>query len=115
MAAHPALRSFLFANACWELSLSALKTFIVLYLTVGLGQGITTATGLIAAVAAIILRFGTGANGQGLKYTFLIMLSALLLSGLVMVRARRSYPRDVATALASERGAGSIAFGRVAV
>jgi len=50
--------------------------------------------------------FGTGANGQGLKYTFLIMLSALLLSGLVMVRARRSYPRDVATALASERGAG---------
>lgn len=55
VAAHPALRAFLFANACWELSLSALKTFIVLYLTVGLGQGITTATGLIAAVAAIIL------------------------------------------------------------
>jgi len=52
---HPALRAFLFANACWELSLSALKTFIVLYLTVGLGQGITAATGLIAAVAAIIL------------------------------------------------------------
>lgn len=45
---------------------------------------------------------GAAANSQGLEYTFLIMLSALLLSGLVMVRARRTYPRDVATALASE-------------
>ncbi len=55
VAEHRALRAFLFANACWELSLSALKTFIVLYLTVGLGQGITTSTALIGAVAAIIL------------------------------------------------------------
>ncbi len=46
--------------------------------------------------------FGAAANSQGLEYTFLVMLSALLLSGLVMVRARHSYPSDVATALASE-------------
>lgn len=46
---------------------------------------------------------GFGANSQGLEYTFLIMLSALLLSGIVMARARHTYPRDVATALASER------------
>lgn len=62
VAEHPALRAFLFANACWELSLSALKTFIVLYLTVGLGQGITTATGLIASPISGKLgdRLGTG-------------------------------------------------------
>ncbi len=47
--------------------------------------------------------FGATANSQGLEYTFLIMLSALLLSGIVMARARHTYPRDVATALASER------------
>lgn len=29
------LRSFLVANALWELSLAALKTFVVLYITEG--------------------------------------------------------------------------------
>jgi MFS family permease len=45
---------------------------------------------------------GSSANADGLEYTFLIMLVALLISGLIMLRARRSYPRDVATALESE-------------
>lgn len=47
--------------------------------------------------------FGSSASGQGLEYTFLIMLSVLLLSGIVMLRARRTYARDVATAVESER------------
>jgi Na+/melibiose symporter-like transporter len=34
-----ALREFLVANALWELSLGALKTFVVLYITRGLGFG----------------------------------------------------------------------------
>jgi len=45
----------------------------------------------------------SGGNGGGLDATFLIMLLPLLLAGLLLVlRARRTYPRDVATAAASE-------------
>jgi MFS family permease len=51
----PALRAFLFANALWELSLAALKTFVVLFLTVGLGLGMSSAVGLIAVVVVLIL------------------------------------------------------------
>jgi MFS family permease len=51
----PALRAFLFANALWELSLAALKTFIMLFLTVGMGLGMTTAVAAIAAVLVLIL------------------------------------------------------------
>jgi MFS family permease len=51
----PALRSFLFANALWELSLAALKTFVVLFLTVGLGFGMSKAVAVIALVVVLIL------------------------------------------------------------
>jgi MFS family permease len=51
----PALRAFLVANALWELSLAALKTFIVLFLTVGVGLKMTGAVGVIAIVAVMIL------------------------------------------------------------
>jgi hypothetical protein len=36
--------------------------------------------------------------------TFLIMLVPLAASGLMLIRARRSYPTDIATAAASEDG-----------
>ena len=51
----PALRAFLVANALWELSLAALKTFVVLFLTVGVGMKMPAAVGVIAAVAVLIL------------------------------------------------------------
>jgi MFS family permease len=53
--ARPALRAFLFANALWELSLAALKTFIMLFLTVGMGLGMSSAAGLIGIVLVLIL------------------------------------------------------------
>jgi sugar phosphate permease len=46
--------------------------------------------------------FGAGASAGGLRDTFLIMLVPLLAAGLLMLSARRRYPRDVATAIASE-------------
>lgn len=46
--------------------------------------------------------FGASANAQGLRDAFLIMLVALATGGLIMLRALRTYPRDVATAVASE-------------
>lgn len=45
----------------------------------------------------------TAAQGQGLEYTFLIMLAPLAASGLLLLKTRRRYLRDVATADTSER------------
>ncbi|HEU4567192.1 MAG TPA: MFS transporter [Marmoricola sp.] len=43
------------------------------------------------------------AVGNALEYTFLVMLVSLVAAGLLMcLRARRTYPRDVATAVASQ-------------
>lgn len=46
----------------------------------------------------------TGAgNARGLEYAFLVMLAPLIASGVILLRGRRTYPRDVATAAESER------------
>jgi MFS family permease len=49
------LRAFFFANALWELSLGALKTFVVLWLTRGLGIALGDAALIVGATAAIVL------------------------------------------------------------
>ncbi|MGN6782705.1 MAG: MFS transporter [Marmoricola sp.] len=41
-------------------------------------------------------------GGTGVGQTFLVMLVPLLASALLLLRARRTYPRDVATAIAAE-------------
>jgi MFS family permease len=51
----PALRSFVAANALWELSLGAIKTFVILYVTAGLGFGLDQASAIVAGVAIVIL------------------------------------------------------------
>lgn len=51
----PALRAYLVANALWEASLGALKTFVFLYITIGLGRSAPTAAGIVGGVAALIL------------------------------------------------------------
>ncbi len=79
------------------------KVTVLLALVLGLQCADTATIGAVGAELERGLRIGNTELGL---LAFLTMLSALLLSGLVMVRARRSYPRDVATALASERGAG---------
>lgn len=55
IAEHPALRAYMVANALWELSLGAIKTFVVLFLTAGLGKSLTTAALIIGGVAVVIL------------------------------------------------------------
>lgn len=42
------------------------------------------------------------ASGPGLKYTFLLMLAPMAAGGALLLASRRSYPRDVATALMSD-------------
>lgn len=51
----PELRAYLVANGLWELSLGALKTFVVLYLTIGLGFRVSEASLIIGGVALLLL------------------------------------------------------------
>jgi MFS family permease len=84
----------------------------------GRAEGVRTALRLLAlAIGPIVFGFLSGALGgphetiiraggdvphsSALAYTFLIMLAPVAISGFVLLRARRTYPRDVATAAAS--------------
>jgi MFS family permease len=57
------LRAFMVANGLWELSLGATKTFIILYLTVGLGVS-TGLAGVAVAVTAIFIAAATPVSGK---------------------------------------------------
>jgi MFS family permease len=46
--------------------------------------------------------FGANASAHGLRLAFLVLLVTLALGGILTFIATRTYPRDVATALASE-------------
>jgi MFS family permease len=52
---HRELRTFLVSNCLWEMSLGAVKTFVVLYVTIGLGHSLASASLIIGAVAVVIL------------------------------------------------------------
>lgn len=52
---HHTLRNFVIANTLWEFTLAALKSFILLFLTVGLGKSKTTAAAYITIVALVML------------------------------------------------------------
>jgi predicted MFS family arabinose efflux permease len=71
------------------------------------GRAESVRTAIRNALQAIgPVTFGAVADhlgAHGLDYTFTIMLAPLLVAGLVLIiRARATYPRDVATAVASE-------------
>ncbi|MEU8176272.1 MFS transporter [Microbispora hainanensis] len=52
---------------------------------------------------ADLLGSGGARSAQGLQYTFLIMLGPLVANAVILLHGRHSYPRDVATATASEK------------
>lgn len=52
---HRDLRWLIVANALWELTIAALKTFAVLYITVGLGRSTGFASAVLAFVAVAVL------------------------------------------------------------
>jgi len=47
----PHVRSFLLANVAWEGTFAAMRTFVVLYITRGLGQSLAVSSAVLAAVA----------------------------------------------------------------
>ncbi len=75
---HPALRTFLVANGLWELSLGALKTFVFLYLTVGLGLKSTQAALAIGIAAVFVLAGAAGSGKFGDRYGRITVLKFVL-------------------------------------
>jgi MFS family permease len=57
------LRAFMVANGLWELSLGATKTFIIIYLTRGLGVA-TSLSGLAVAGGAVFIAAATPVSGR---------------------------------------------------
>ncbi len=55
LATTPGLRAFVVANALWEAALGAIRTFVVLWVTVGLGLSLVVAAGVIGAAGACVL------------------------------------------------------------
>jgi MFS family permease len=51
----PALQAYLVANALWEASLGALKSFVLLYVTVGLGIDVSDAALIVGGAALFVL------------------------------------------------------------
>ncbi|SET89128.1 Predicted arabinose efflux permease, MFS family [Nonomuraea wenchangensis] len=58
---------------------------------------------VLFGVLADALGPGGTTSAQGLRYAFLIMLLPLVANGVVLLRGRHAYPRDVSAAAASER------------
>jgi MFS family permease len=75
---HGVLQAFLIANALWELSLAALKTFVVLYVTRGLGFSRTTASLIIGGVAVVVLLAALGSGKLADRHGRLKILKAAL-------------------------------------
>jgi Na+/melibiose symporter-like transporter len=83
---HPALRWFMAANALWELSLGALKTFIVLFLTIGVGMTLAQSSLAIGATAVVILGAAAAAGKLADRFGRLrVMRIALWLYGIGLI------------------------------
>lgn len=83
---HPELRLYMLANCLWELSLGALKTFIVLYVTEGLHRSLSAASLIIGGVALIVLVGAVASGKLGDRYgTIVTMRVGLIAYGLALI------------------------------
>ena len=55
LGALPELRAFFAANALWEAALGAIRTFVVLWVTIGLGLSLLATAGVIGAAGVCVL------------------------------------------------------------
>jgi MFS family permease len=62
----PEVRRFLLANAAWEGTFAAMRTFVVLYITKGLGEPLSTSSAVLATVAVgyVLAALGSGPLGD---------------------------------------------------
>ncbi len=90
--------------------LDAARLDIMPALLWGRAEGVRTSLRTLAQSLAPVV-FGAvsehifGGGRKGLQWTFALTLVTLAVSGIILLRATRTYPRDVATAAASTRKA----------
>ena len=79
----PDVRRFLIANAAWEGTFAAARTFVVLYITKGLGQPLSVSAAVLATVAAgyVVAAVGSGALGDRLGLARVIFAASFLYGG----------------------------------
>jgi MFS family permease len=64
----PEVRRFLLANAAWEGTFAAMRTFVVLYITKGLGQPLSTSSAVLATVAVGYVLAASGSGWLGDRF-----------------------------------------------
>ncbi|HWQ02773.1 MAG TPA: MFS transporter [Gaiellaceae bacterium] len=76
----PEVRRFLFANAAWEGTFAAMRTFVVLYITIGLGQPLSTSSAVLATVAVgyVIAALGSWKIGDRLGLARVILGASIV-------------------------------------
>jgi MFS family permease len=83
----PEVRRFLAANAAWEGTFAAMRTFVVLYITKGLGQPLSTSSAVLATVAFgyIVAALGSGPLGDRFGLARVIFLASFVYGGGLLV------------------------------
>jgi MFS family permease len=81
--ADPEVRRFLIANTAWEGAFAGARTFVVLYLTVGLGQPLGTTTAVLAAVAGgyVVAAATSGFLGDRFGLSRVIFVASFVYGG----------------------------------
>jgi MFS family permease len=79
----PDVRAFLLANAAWEGSFAAARTFVVLYITVGLGQPLSTSAITLGVVSLgyLVAAAGAGRIGDRVGLALVIVVASLVYGG----------------------------------
>jgi MFS family permease len=98
----PELRCYLLANGLWEASLSALKTFVFLFVVVGVGLSKSAAAGVIGAVALVALAGApiSGAIGDRIgRLRFMQLVLPVYGLGLLVPAFTQAVPAMVPTML----------------
>jgi MFS family permease len=107
MSALPYLTFAALALAAQNPPIDAARLDIMPPLLWGRAEGIRTFLRTFAQAAAPLLFGGLsdllGGGRSGLQWAFLVMLLPLTANGVVLLRALRTYPEDVATAAAAAR------------
>jgi MFS family permease len=74
------VRRFLLANAAWEGTFAAARTFVVLYVVQGLGESVAVSSTVLAAVAGgyVVAAIGAGWIAQRVGIARTILLASLV-------------------------------------